>query len=143
MTSTSATSSTPTPSKSAAPAVPQAPAAPAAPAVPQAPAAPAAPAVVPAPGVQGADGSTGNQLSAGYCAQNEDPGCPAGSYVGPNAIPNPDGSDTYVPCEGTICTNPDQGANTDPDGPPAPGLPGSDTDNCDGTICTNPNNGGN
>nr|WP_236950532.1 hypothetical protein [Mycobacterium sp. MS1601] len=67
----------------------------------------------PAPGppeVPGADGSTGNNLSPQYCAQNEDPGCPAGSYIGPDAIPSPDGDGTYVPCEGTICTNPNHGA---------------------------------
>lgn len=63
---------------------------------------------------KGADGSTGNNLSKQYCAQNQDPGCPAGSYVGPNAIPNPNGDNNYVPCEGTICTNPDHGAGTDP-----------------------------
>lgn len=76
-----------------------------------------------APAPSGADGSTGNDLSSGYCARNEDPGCPAGSYVGPDAIPNPNGDDSYVPCEGTICTNPDHGAGPDPegDGPPEPG----------------------
>ncbi|MDG3010642.1 hypothetical protein G4X40_10825 [Rhodococcus sp. D2-41] len=71
----------------------------------------------PTPGNQGdrgADGSTGNNLSEQYCAQNQDPGCPAGSYVGPNAIPDPDGDGSYVPCEGTICTNPNHGAGTDP-----------------------------
>lgn len=64
----------------------------------------------------GADGSTGNDVSPEHCAQNEDPGCPAGSYVGPNAIPNPNpnGDGSYVPCEGTICTNPGHGAGTDP-----------------------------
>lgn len=65
-------------------------------------------------GAAGADGSTGNNLSKQYCAQNQDPGCPAGSYVGPNAIPNPNGDGTYVPCEGSICTSPNHGAGTDP-----------------------------
>ncbi len=59
---------------------------------------------------RGADGSTGNGLSAEYCAKNQDPGCPLGSYIGPNAIPNPNGDGTWVPCEGTICTNPNHGA---------------------------------
>lgn len=68
-----------------------------------------------APGAQGADGSTGNDLSAQYCAQNEDPGCPVGTYVGPDAIPNPNGDGSYVPCDGTICTNPDHGAGPDPE----------------------------
>ncbi|CAN5268695.1 hypothetical protein BH11ACT6_BH11ACT6_21440 [soil metagenome] len=76
----------------------------------------------PATTAPGADGSTGNELSPAYCAQNEDPGCPTGSYIGPDAIPNPNGDGSYVPCEGTICTNPDHGAGPDPtdsgDAPP-------------------------
>lgn len=68
-----------------------------------------------APKAPAADGSTGNDLSPQYCAQNEDPGCPVGTYVGPDAIPNPNGDGSYVPCEGTICTNPDHGAGPDPD----------------------------
>lgn len=60
-------------------------------------------------GPVGADGSTGNNVSQEYCARNEDPACPAGSYVGPKAIKNPDGSNSYVPCEGTVCTNPNHG----------------------------------
>jgi hypothetical protein len=71
----------------------------------------AAPASTTAPA---ADGSTGNEMPPEYCAQNEDPGCPAGSYVGPDAIPNPNGEGSYVPCEGTICTNPNHGAGPDP-----------------------------
>lgn len=76
---------------------------------------PPAPAPAPAPATTppAADGSTGNDVSAEYCAQNEDPGCPAGSYVGPDAILNPNGDGSYVPCEGTICTNPNYGGNTD------------------------------
>ncbi|WKG12048.1 hypothetical protein QX204_11500 [Nocardia sp. PE-7] len=62
------------------------------------------------PGERGADGSTGNSLGAEYCAKRQDPGCPLGSYVGPDAIENPNGDGTWVPCEGTICTNPDHGA---------------------------------
>ncbi|NNH70677.1 hypothetical protein HLB23_12515 [Nocardia uniformis] len=69
------------------------------------------------PGQRGADGSTGNNLSAEYCAKNQDPGCPLGSYIGPNAIPNPNGDGTWVPCEGTICTNPNHGAGPDTPAP--------------------------
>lgn len=101
----------------------------------------------------GADGSTGNHLSAEYCARNQDPACPKGSYVGPNAIPDPKGGPGYVPCEGTICTNPNHGAgdpnrqnndqgdqrdqgdqgDNDQQGPPEPGQnnfqgPGEDSD---------------
>lgn len=104
-----------------------------------------APAPVPAPAPVGADGSTGNNLGADYCAQNQDPGCPMGSYVGPNAVPNPDGSGGYVPCEGTVCTNPDHGAGTDPqqNGGAVMENPNGDGSEvpCEGTICTNPNNG--
>jgi hypothetical protein len=66
-------------------------------------------------GPAGADGSTGNNVTQEYCARNENPACPIGSYVGPNAIRNPDGSNGYVLCEGTICTNPNHGAGDDPD----------------------------
>ncbi|MFC9437254.1 hypothetical protein [Nocardia sp. NPDC057030] len=72
-----------------------------------------APAASPAPTPtqqRGADGSTNNNLSPEYCAKNQDPGCPLGSYIGPNAIPSPNGDGTWVPCEGTICTNPNHGA---------------------------------
>ena len=62
------------------------------------------------PGQRGADGSTGNNLGAEYRAKNQDPGCPLGSYVGPDAMQNPNGDGTWVPCEGTICTNPNHGA---------------------------------
>lgn len=96
-------------------------------------------------GPVGADGSTGNNLSPEYCAQNQDPGCPVGTYVGPNAIPNPDGTNNYVPCEGTICTNPDHGAGTDPQDNGDTGMENPDGSGdvvpCEGTICTNPNNG--
>ncbi|WTL56428.1 hypothetical protein OG203_04520 [Nocardia sp. NBC_01499] len=76
----------------------------------------------PNPGPRGADGSTGNNLSPEYCAKNQDPGCPLGSYIGPNAIQNPNGDGTWVPCEGTICTNPNHGAGpetTPPTEPPS------------------------
>ncbi|TLF80763.1 hypothetical protein FEK34_03405 [Nocardia cyriacigeorgica] len=69
---------------------------------------------------RGADGSTGNHLSDEYCAKNQDPGCPAGSYVGPDAIPNPNGDGTWVPCEGTICTNPNHGAGPETTAPVQP-----------------------
>ena len=65
-------------------------------------------------GPVGADGSTNNNLTQEYCARNEDPGCPIGSYVGPNAQRDPRGGPHYVKCEGTICTNPNHGAGTDP-----------------------------
>ncbi|WP_442790319.1 hypothetical protein [Nocardia sp. CDC153] len=74
------------------------------------PAPPTTTPVQPTTGKRGADGSTGNGLSAEYCAKNQDPGCPVGSYIGPNAIQNPNGDGTWVPCEGTICTNPNHGA---------------------------------
>ena len=77
-------------------------------------------------GPVGADGSTGNNLTQEYCARNQDPACPTGTYVAPNAIKNPDGTNSYVVCDGTICTNPNHGGG----------------DDCDGTICTNPNHGG-
>ena len=62
----------------------------------------------------------GNNLGAEYCAKNQDPACPAGSFVGPDAILNPNGDGTWVPCEGTICTNPNHGAGTpEPSAAPA------------------------
>lgn len=87
-------------------------------------------------GPMGADGSTGNNLTHEYCARNQDPACPLATYVAPNAIANPDGTNSYVVCEGTICTNPNFGGSSpeaatgdNPDGPPdldnAPD-PGSD-----------------
>jgi hypothetical protein len=66
-------------------------------------------------GPAGADGSTGNNFTQEYCARNENPACPIGSYVGPDAIPNPNGSNGYVPCEGTTCTNSNHGAGDDPE----------------------------
>ncbi|WP_083211112.1 mesocentin [Mycolicibacterium porcinum] len=87
-------------------------------------------------GPMGADGSTRNGLTQEYCARNEDPGCPVGSYVAPNAMRNPDGSPSYVVCEGTVCTNPnhgaaDPGSNIDMGGPsdePPNSTPAPDTD---------------
>nr|WP_246023322.1 hypothetical protein [Nocardia yunnanensis] len=93
---------------------------------------------------RGADGSTGNGLSAEYCAKNQDPGCPLGSYIGPNAIPNPNGDGTWVPCEGTICTNPNHGAGPDSNSPDTttvpqttttPPTPGPDQGRVEGAPC--------
>ncbi|ORV12575.1 hypothetical protein AWB94_05710 [Mycolicibacterium canariasense] len=48
-------------------------------------------------------------------------------------MPNPNGDGSMVPCEGTICTNPNHGGGDNPDGdaPPEPGQtemqgPGTD-----------------
>lgn len=96
-------------------------------------------------GPAGADGSTRNGLTQEYCARNQDPGCPARSYIGPSAIPNPDGSPGYTPCEGTICTNPNHGAGADPNENGNAVMPNPNGDGqsvpCEGTICTNPNHG--
>lgn len=81
-------------------------------------------------GPTGADGSTGNNLTHEYCAQNEDPACPHGTYVGPNAIKSPDGANRYVPCEGTVCTNPNHGAGAASDDH-SDGDPGDDPDHAD------------
>ncbi|MFF2083788.1 hypothetical protein ACFVVM_08415 [Nocardia sp. NPDC058176] len=93
-----------------------------------------APVPGPTTGQRGADGSTGNNLSDEYCARNQDPGCPLGSYIGPDAIPNPNGDGTWVPCEGTICTNPNHGGGpTTP--PPAPTTTPVDTGQVEGGPC--------
>lgn len=96
-------------------------------------------------GPRGADGSTGNNLTRTYCATHQDPGCPAGSYVAPSVMPNPNGQGNLVPCEGTICTNPNHGAGTDPkeNGGSDMQNPNGDGQDvpCEGTICTNPNHG--
>ncbi|UNB56357.1 MULTISPECIES: hypothetical protein [unclassified Mycolicibacterium] len=76
-------------------------------------------------GPTGADGSTGNGLSREYCARSENPGCPVGTYVAPNAIENPNGTSSFVPCEGSICTNPNYGGGDSPDTGTAPGDDGS------------------
>ncbi|WP_168705269.1 Mesocentin [Gordonia paraffinivorans] len=81
-------------------------------------------------GPTGADGSTGNNLTHEYCAQNEDPACPHGTYVGPNAIKSPDGANRYVPCEGTVCTNPNHGAGAASDDHSS-GDSGDDPDHAD------------
>lgn len=88
-----------------------------------APTATSAPAVSPAPQQpttsqqRGADGSTNNNPSPEYCAKNQDPGCPLGSHIGPNAIPGPNGDGTWVPCADTICTNPNHGAGPETTAP--------------------------
>ncbi|MUM22056.1 mesocentin [Mycobacterium sp. CBMA271] len=86
-------------------------------------------------GPQGANGSTDNNVTREYCAQNEDPGCPVGSYVGPKAIKDPDGSNNYVPCEGSICTNPNHGGGDNTNGP------GSDTAVPEQADSSNPSGG--
>lgn len=60
-------------------------------------------------------------------------------------MPNPNGDGSMVPCEGTICTNPNHGAGDNPEENggavmPNPNGDGSDVP-CEGTICTNPNHG--
>jgi len=65
-------------------------------------------------GPVGANGATNANLTQEYCARNQDPACPKGSYVGPNAQKDPKGGPHYVQCQGTVCTNPNHGAGTDP-----------------------------
>jgi hypothetical protein len=50
------------------------------------------------------------------------PGLPAPTTTAP-MVPNPNGDGSMVPCEGTICTNPNHGGGDNPDGdaPPEPG----------------------
>ena len=76
-------------------------------------------------------------------AAPQKPGAPATSTV--PMMPNPNGDGSMVPCEGTICTNPNHGAGDNPDENggavmPNPNGDGSDVP-CEGTICTNPNHG--
>ncbi|ORV07783.1 hypothetical protein AWC04_02955 [Mycolicibacterium fallax] len=60
-------------------------------------------------------------------------------------MPNPNGDGTEVPCEGTICTNPNHGAGTDPAENGGAEMPNPNGDGsevpCEGTVCTNPNHG--
>ncbi|MFF2087284.1 hypothetical protein ACFVVM_26220 [Nocardia sp. NPDC058176] len=62
-------------------------------------------------------------------------------------MPNPNGDGSQVPCEGTICTNPNHGAGPDPEENGGHEMPNPNGDGsevpCEGTICTNPNHGGN
>ncbi|MFI6996694.1 hypothetical protein [Nocardia sp. NPDC050175] len=87
------------------------------------------------PQQRGADGSTNNNLSPEYCAKNQDPGCPLGSYIGPNAIQNPNGNGTWVPCEGTICTNPNYGAGPETTPPPVEPTSSTPQDRVEGAPC--------
>lgn len=78
----------------------------------------------PPPGAPEQTTATGTSPNAEYCAKNQDPACPVGSFVGPDAIPNPNGDGTWVPCEGTICTNPNHGAGApEPSDVPVEGAP--------------------
>ncbi|MCV7192201.1 hypothetical protein H7I02_05225 [Mycolicibacterium brumae] len=60
-------------------------------------------------------------------------------------MPNPNGDGSEVPCEGTVCTNPNHGAGSDPEengGADMESPDGSgETVPCEGTVCTNPNHG--
>ena len=70
-----------------------------------------------APNQHDPDQKSPDKKTKEYCAQNQDPACPVGSYVGPGAILDPAGGNDYVPCEGTICTNPNHGAGDDSENP--------------------------
>ena len=50
--------------------------------------------------------------------------------MGPNAIKSPDGANRYVPCEGTVCTNPNHGAGAASDDH-SDGDSGDDPDHAD------------
>ncbi|AFU02261.1 hypothetical protein [Nocardia brasiliensis] len=83
-------------------------------------AAPSTTAPLPAPAPSRAERGPDNagNPSPEYCAKNQDSRCPQGSYIGPNAMLNPNGDGTWVPCEGTICTNPNHGAGPETTPPP-------------------------
>ncbi|CPW74798.1 Hypothetical protein ERS075590_03881 [Mycobacteroides abscessus] len=49
------------------------------------------------------------QRESGVLRAQRGSGVPGGFVCGSKAIKNPDGSSNYVPCEGTICTNPNHG----------------------------------
>ena len=74
---------------------------------------------------------------------NRQPGKAATSTV--PMMPNPNGDGSMVPCEGTICTNPNHGAGEDPADNGGAEMPNPNGDGsavpCEGTICTNPNHG--
>ena len=72
----------------------------------------------------------------------------AGIRTKPGAAPqvtSPNSDSPAVPCEGTICTNPNHGAGSNPqeNGGAVIQNPqgGTGTVPCEGTICTNPNHG--
>jgi len=58
---------------------------------------------------------------------------------------DPRGGNNTVPCEGSICTNPNHGAGNDPaeNGGAVMQDPrgGNNSVPCEGSICTNPNHG--
>ena len=60
-------------------------------------------------------------------------------------MPNPNGDGSMVPCEGTICTNPNHGAGPNPEENGGAVMPNPNGNGesvpCEGTICTNPNHG--
>lgn len=62
-----------------------------------------------------------------------------------STMENPNGDGSVVPCEGTICTNPNHGAGPDPEGNGGAVMENPNGDGsvvpCEGTICTNPNHG--
>lgn len=64
-------------------------------------------------GPTGADRSTGNDLTWEYCARNDDPRCPADSYVDDDAVRDPSGGPGYVTCEKNVCTTPNLGSGSD------------------------------
>lgn len=63
----------------------------------------------------------------------------------PSMMENPNGDGSMVPCEGSICHNPNHGAGSNPSENggavmPNPNGDGSDVP-CEGSICHNPNHG--
>lgn len=58
---------------------------------------------------------------------------------------NPNGDGSKVPCEGSVCHNPNHGAGNDPaeNGGTVMENPNGDGQSvpCEGTVCTNPNHG--
>ncbi len=96
-----------------------------------------------------ATGLAAGVLAVGALAGcSDDAGAPAdgGTPAGyPSMMPNPNGDGSMVPCEGSVCTNPNHGAGSDPaeNGGAVmenPNGDGSDVP-CEGTVCTNPNHG--
>lgn len=58
--------------------------------------------------------------SAEHAPGYGDPGHQPPATTPPGMMPNPNGDGTWVPCEGTICTNPNHGAGPDGGGETAP-----------------------
>jgi hypothetical protein len=78
--------------------------------------------------------------------QRTAPAAPGGSPTSTvPMMPNPNGDGSMVPCEGTICTNPNHGAGDNPADNGGAVMPNPNGDGssvpCEGTICTNPNHG--